>query len=509
MTKKVSIKADVDTTTLSVSVIAVPGSAGTLVAFAGASSKVTISNTSTAGSLQYRVNAGSWVGLNRDDGIELAINLLTDMLYLRRSSYEGGAVLAQLIIDGAVAVAANYVRQASPAAGFMLLGNENFAAVTLASETIMDMQVPAISDFYAVRLKYANYNTAGTMTVDGAKVAPCPTHKTTAGNTLAWTGFVTFGGSQTGVVPQASIGPSGRIVPGVLLSDYVFVHSIARTDVVGAPFLLRIRSHLVAGAVVYTAGGVHSLPLNNAAFNPGLVYSNFNNAGGTLAQLTSNTFTTGDPSGAMEPVEVIFYYMNQVETLAVFGDSVMQGAGSETSNFAGFTTRATFLAFASGRRLSGVNFAQSGQTTYDSIATMKAHVLAGYRPTYIAIKPWSINDGTTAANIDASWAQFVEALEFLRTHDIIPVALTAPPTNGVAGAPWANIKVVNARVLALPGWIIKVDAANALNDVANDGNLQSIYDSGDHTHPKDAAHLLMAQLALAATAAQSVVGSVS
>ena len=384
---------------------------------------------------------------------------------------------------------------ASPAVLFNLFGTENNSGQTVgASDVIMDAQIPAMAPFYGVKLVYANYNTAAAMTMDGAKVAPTAVDLTAAGNTLSWSSFVTFSGSQTATVPQAKTGAGGQIVPGIAVSDFVPVTSIARTDVVGAPYLLRVRSHVLANSIAFSIGGTHGATLNAASFNPGLKYANYNPVD-TLANLTTNVSSTLSPSSAIEPIAVIFFYSSSVESLAAFGDSVIQGAGSATSHFAGPADRLTFLSYGTSRQISAASFASSGQTTLDSNATLKNYINAGATPTYVLFKSWSVNDGLTQALVDKSWASVVDTLEFLRQKSITPVLLTAPPTSGV---PWAMIKVVNARVMALPAWVVKVDVATALNDPSNDGNLRAVYDSGDHTHPTDAANLLMAQMILAA-----------
>lgn len=100
MKKKVSIEAEVDVATLNIAVNAIPNSAGDPVAYAGASSKVILSNISAACGVQYRVNQEQWAHLGRDDGIDLPINLLVDRLSLRRATYDGGRAQALLTIEG-------------------------------------------------------------------------------------------------------------------------------------------------------------------------------------------------------------------------------------------------------------------------------------------------------------------------------------------------------------------------------------------------------------------------
>ncbi|WGG48928.1 SGNH/GDSL hydrolase family protein [Rugamonas sp. DEMB1] len=98
MAKQIPVSATVETTTLAVSVTAAPDSAGVAVPLAVASSGVTLTNTSIACALQYKVNSGTWVKLGRDDGTELIVNLQVDSLYLRRATLDGGLATANLSI---------------------------------------------------------------------------------------------------------------------------------------------------------------------------------------------------------------------------------------------------------------------------------------------------------------------------------------------------------------------------------------------------------------------------
>lgn len=109
MSKKVNIKADVDTTTLAVAVSSAPGSAGAAVAYTLASSKVTLTNTSGACSIQYKVGQGVWMQLGRDDGIEIPADLRVEQLYLRRAGYEGGSASANVVIDSALAQSLDFL----------------------------------------------------------------------------------------------------------------------------------------------------------------------------------------------------------------------------------------------------------------------------------------------------------------------------------------------------------------------------------------------------------------
>lgn len=100
MAKKISLSAEVDVTPLTVQVTGAPGGAGVAVAFASASSAVILTNTSSAAAIQYKVDSGSWADLPRQAGVTLPINFAASLLYLRRTSLDGGDEYVHLSIEG-------------------------------------------------------------------------------------------------------------------------------------------------------------------------------------------------------------------------------------------------------------------------------------------------------------------------------------------------------------------------------------------------------------------------
>jgi hypothetical protein len=103
MPKIITLSDSVETLILSQDVTALPGSAGTAIASSAASSAVTIANTSPSAQVEYKLNAGTWIRLNRSAGIAITANLASDVIYLRRATYDGGLASVECSIDGAVA----------------------------------------------------------------------------------------------------------------------------------------------------------------------------------------------------------------------------------------------------------------------------------------------------------------------------------------------------------------------------------------------------------------------
>jgi hypothetical protein len=112
MAKKITIQAEVETTTLSVAVTSTPGSAGIAIASSVMSSAVTLTNTSLACDAQYKVGAGSWVELERNQGIELPISLASTQVYLRRTALDGGLCSVDVSIDGIANISAGSLKVA-------------------------------------------------------------------------------------------------------------------------------------------------------------------------------------------------------------------------------------------------------------------------------------------------------------------------------------------------------------------------------------------------------------
>src|ERR1700752_612730 len=191
----------------------------------------------------------------------------------------------------------------SATANLMLMGNVNHTGASIgASDLIMDSEHPALGSFYAVKLTFSNYDTSAVLTIDGAVAGPCPTHVTTAGNTITWTTVTFNGGSASVAIPAATTGPGGDVIPGIVISDICIFSSIARTDTPGRPPLIRCRAHVLANAVVYTMGGGgptgNAQLLSNASINPYLQYGAYNFAD-TLAHLQTATSTVLEPNALM------------------------------------------------------------------------------------------------------------------------------------------------------------------------------------------------------------------
>lgn len=369
------------------------------------------------------------------------------------------------------------------AAALRLLPKAN-PATALAADSIVDIQHPALGKFWGVRLQYDNLNTAAAMTINAIAVAPCPAHASGNGTTLSWVDGA-FGGAAGTTVSVASIG--AQIIPTTKYSDFIPVSPIARTDYPSKPYLLRARSHLSAGAVGINCGGAETPAYNSHADNPGLQYA-IGIASGAAGVLKTAAITPASTGGAGYPIipsGVVFYYGDGYKSLYWFGDSLFQGVGPTPAAFSGAPSRVVWDSYATGKRISCINYGHSGQTIADSYKTLLSVLSSGHRPTHVVWKPWSINSGSTQANYDDCWAKTLHVIDYLHQLNVVPVLLTCPPVNS---NDWAKTQAINALTMALPGSCIKVDLASMMNDPANPGFLKSEYDCGDHTHWSELGH---------------------
>lgn len=364
---------------------------------------------------------------------------------------------------------------------------------------VMNVQLPAVAKFYGVKLIYQNYSTTVPLVFDGVKITSSQTTVTgsntsPSNNTLnsspGFSAFVTASGSQTITVPVATVGTGGQNIPGVVVTDFMPIVPVARTDTLGAPYLLRVASHIQPSASTTTQPGLTQTPqqaLNGLTANPGLITgaATFTGTGNTLANLTTtagNVATYGSP---MNPISAIFYYNSPTADVWEFGDSIIQGFGT-TSQVAGLSEYLTFNSYGKVNQFVGSNFAQSGQKIVDTLARVKAIIgasaAAGYVPKYVVIKAWSPNDpGGTQASFDLDFGYTLEIIRYCQNLGITVIVMTSPFAQGTSTL--ALLQAQNAQVMALPASVKKVDLFNLWTP---GGTWVSAYNSGDGVHPNDA-----------------------
>lgn len=110
------------------------------------------------------------------------------------------------------------------------------------------------------------------------------------------------------------------------------------------------------------------------------------------------------------------------------------------------------------------------------------------RPKFAMWKPWSPNDGSTAAVITADYDTYVAAfISLCHANGVIPVLVTSPPAFSVATAVDDNArKAANTNLLALADDdVLVMDADVLVTDGGSPARMQATY-SNDGVHPNAA-----------------------
>lgn len=344
-------------------------------------------------------------------------------------------------------------------------------------------QVPFEKPYYAIRLIFANYNTAAAQVFDGVKVAPSPAGMdTNNGTSLTWS-QVTFSGSNTATVPIATQGSGGtaanNIIPGYLVSDLIPVQSVARTDVVGGLPLLFIRGYSVGDCRVSTMGS--SSANANAIFQAqGYTYLGQQAVGDAVTTITG---ITGAASALSVASGVIFYNGDGTFDCPVFGDSLCAGySGTSLGYQSGWIANIGPMLRVRSGVMGFANFALGGETYANSILTMRAYVTA-YKPKAVAFYNFSPNTfAGLQSNLDASFALMLENVKWLKDQGVEPIVITGTPLNSYNTPILFNHAEKTKAVLA--GTCRVLDFYSVIRDPSNPYQILPAYNyDGIHINP--------------------------
>src|SRR6185437_5130070 len=371
--------------------------------------------------------------------------------------------------------------------GLMPLPSNSTVTGDATNGILINVQLPALAPFYAVKLVYLNYDTTATQNYDGAYVTAAPKSLQSGNNSVLFTWVpVTVNGSASFSVPIATTGAGGQIIPGIMITDFVPVTWTPRIDTVGAPPLLRVASHIVPSASSTNHpnyNGTNYAAFNALSGNPGLVTGTFETNGVPLSGILTSGLTVANSGGTQNPLAAIFYYNNVHLDIWEFGDSIIQGQGT-TTHIAGLSEYLAFNSYGNPTQFSGMNFATSGQKTVDTMARLKTTLAAGAAngqlPKYALFKSWSPNDTpiNTQSTFDTVWAYVMEMVNFCIQKGVQPIVCTGPFCNGYT---LSMIQTQNARVMALPATVRKVDLFN----IWTPGGVWNPSYFVDGTHPND------------------------
>jgi hypothetical protein len=350
------------------------------------------------------------------------------------------------------------------------------------------IQIPAEAPFVGVKLIYHNYDTAGTYTIDLAKVAPSA-QAGASGTGLVWTS-VTFAASASGTVPVATQGLTAGAAdraPGVLVSDMIPVSSLARTDLATGLPLLQVRTYHSGAANAETTGVVTTTAAANALWPTRQFGSQITNADVVTAP-TSFGLTPVTGVTYWHPAAVKFYYGGvRSATLGAVGDSLYTGylgAGDQL----GPVHRAAYAMSSTSRPVTPAVYSVTGQH-HDASYLTALQVIANVRPDALLIAPWSPNDAISQAVVDKSWAEVLDVVDRCRVAGIVPVLTTQGPVNALYGSGSETIRrAQNARVLSMSGVVPVVDLNAVYEDPAFPGKIRPEFNNGDGLHYTDAGY---------------------
>ncbi len=360
----------------------------------------------------------------------------------------------------------------------------------------MVTQHPAEWDFVGAQLFYENQS-GSAYTITKARAASTATHQDIA-STATWYD-ATFAGSASGTVAATPSGAGSDIQGSFLLSDYLPVLSVPRTDDTTKTPLLQVRSYFAAAANGLSVGAG-----DIAAWNAGIAAYGRQYAARAPAGDVTATFTASQqPLEAgtwIVPASVLFHYASSVRTILVCGDSLSKGhltTGGATS----WPAIASGMLRQAGKRYAAHNLAWTGQTLAASITRSKL-AIAALKPDYAAFFAWSPNDAaagsTTQATFDAGYSRALEHVSWCRRNGVEPILCTSGPWQALNAGQNTIRRANNTRILSLRSAGIRVfDFASVLEDPSNNAQILPAYSQGDGLHYNDAGHAAMASLVAA------------
>ena len=323
-------------------------------------------------------------------------------------------------------------------------------------------------------------------TVDAAIVAPTsavadritPTDGDGRANPALWRG-VTFHNAATGQDPRrlALPGNTGpRNQPVLLMSDWIDIAGLPRRDGgEGALLLVRCFSR---GRLRYASGGPPD-PATKRAYHA--AWSVGNGAAPPYAM---------DPAFRPDSVHACYglQYASAAPGITVIGigDSIMSSLKT-TGTVSGYGFRACAELSSPALPASYFNEGYSGRKSVDFGAD-GPRAIALLRPQAALIQAWSENDPWTVEAADASFAMGMRLIDAARQAGCVPILVTAAPVFAKGAKPEPFRQASNARVreMARNGIaVLDLDTIWGTGDTPNAYRRQ--YDSGDITHPNDAA----------------------
>lgn len=261
--------------------------------------------------------------------------------------------------------------------------------------------------FVGVRLGFRNNDTTAPMTIT-AKACSLPTLNTDP-RTVTPT-VVTFNGSVTGTIPQATtVTENGNVqtVDGYLWSDFIPLPSVDRTDIVGADPILYFRAA--------SAEGIYYTQKDNTLANyvaAGYVIRSGVSSTDGVANWSTQAMSD---STAMGPCEVDFYSGGKSCSIAVFADSLAAGV-SDSINY---PLKVSPILAAAGVKAHIANHAQAGRYRTQFSQQLRK-VVQAKKPQIVIVHNFTVNSSGNMTTVQ-QLAHLAGDLEFITQNGGKPV----------------------------------------------------------------------------------------
>lgn len=370
-----------------------------------------------------------------------------------------------------------------------------------------DVQIPAKRAFRGVRFGLVNLNTAAAANYTAMRCGSAPKHLLSYGDEITWwPSLLTVNGSTSLAVPAAVAGETANhVIPSVLITDFVPLQPVARTDQPTGKPLARVR---VRGAAevqnTHNINSTYGSTWNAYVGADGMVIGSSQPTTDYVTSApTDHVYQLTTNGGGIQPLFALFAYDDPGIQVWAFGDSLFQGVGTSVGQAVGNGCLGwPTLVHLQQERIDVLNMGLAGAKTSDSLAIMRNMLAAADDlPQYVAIKVYSPNDGLpTQALIDQVWGRVLNACSYARSRGVRVLLFTCPPVNTWTSGQQAFREEINGRCFALAaqwGQVRVVDMAAAVSDPSNRRQILPAY-SYDATHFLDAGQQAIADAAVAA-----------
>lgn len=289
-------------------------------------------------------------------------------------------------------------------------------------------------DFDAVRVPVYNYDTANPQTYSAVAVSVTGNAADGVNGSGAWS-VATFGGQTSVTVPVAT-SVSGRVQPGVALSDPVYIASVPRTDG-GTKPLVCVRMYMggTPGATTYSTlwfygtGGSTGGWSSNADGRIILAYR----ATGDFASSNWSGMTTGGaaPERGYTCCMGVVYRARAPRNASILciGDSITRGANADANGLS-WTYKLMKLLSQAGYPVTTVNAGISGSKSAEFLSVAKT-IMPLFPATHAIYPVWTPNDSTgpaiTTADIAVQRSNLIQFLDLCSTYGVIPILWKGTP----------------------------------------------------------------------------------